>query len=510
MLQNVPWSADSFYLFPVTEYEVSKAINSLKNTNTVDCFNINTNMLKLTVDFLSPILTHLFNRCFTEGIFPEPLKIAKVTPVFKKGAKDNPENYRPITIIPMIGKVFEVIIKGRLCSFFEGRGLLCPEQFGFRSGRSTCDAVSALVGGVVEGFEGGMLTAALLYDLRKAFDCLCRESLLKKLERYGIRGVPLLLLSDYLRGRTQFVSVCENASSLELVPYGVPQGSVLGPLLFLIYINDLPRSVTSGRMVLFADDTTILVSGGDSDALERGLDSAQADITCWFSKNKLALNTNKTQKIIFSTNPHIYTGAFVNLLGVSVDDSLRWKEHVSQLCCKLSKQLYLLRQLCTILNRDVLISIYHAVFHSHITYCILIWGKSPYIEQAFRLQKKAVRIICNKRSRDSCRLLFKQLNILTLPAQYIYSLVLEIHKHRSTYLTHSDQHQYCTRYSSHLIAPALKLAISSRNIQDVKYYNRLPERVKNLNMYGFKTSVKTYLLENSFYSYKEYLDAPAW
>lgn len=500
----------SFLFSPVTAVEVHVTICNLRNSESTDCYGLGAKILKATADLIVPTLTILFNRCIDEGRFPKPFKISKVVPIFKKGSKSCPSNYRPIALIPLFGKVFESLIKERLCGYFESRGLFSRAQFGFRPSYSTYDALAGFVGGVVDGFESGQLTAGLLFDLRKAFDCVSHEILIGKLERYGIRGLPLKLFRDYLSDRYQFVSAAGGCSQTQLVRLGVPQGSILGPILFNIYINDLPDFITAGKVILFADDTSVLVSGNTRHELEMRVRSVEKEIFTWFSCNKLKINNDKTQKIMFSPNPSIYMGATVKLLGVLLDDSLRWSEHVGQLCNKLSSQIFALRRLSRLVDRDVLLVAYHALFHSHIKYCTNLWGHSTFAKQVFKQQKRAVRAMCHKGPRYSCRGLFAELKILTVSSELILSTVVQIHKSKASFTLHSDLHSYPTRGNSLIVAPALRLAASVRNSLDVHLYNKLPSVVKSLNITSFKRRVKSYLTDKVFYTCQEYLQAPSW
>lgn len=497
----------SFFLEPITETDVLCAIFSQRRSGSTDPYGITVGVLRATADVIVPSLTRLFNKCIEQGTFPGPFKVSKVVPIHKRGDVDSPENYRPIAITPLFGRVFEFILKRRLSAYFEDKDLLSDSQFGFRSSRSTCDALESFVGGVVGGFEERNLTAGLLFDLRRAFDCVSHGILINKLELYGVRGLPLMLISSYLRDRVQYVNVGNMDSEVKMVRFGVPQGSILGPLLFLIYVNDLPYYIKSARVTLYADDTSLLVSGESVQELTLRSNAAEEAVKAWFLANKLELNTDKTQNIIFSLNPRVYSGKTVKHLGVSLDDSLRWEEHVNRLCGKLSAQLFVLRRLRGVLDQRALLTAYHAVFHSRVKYCVSLYGGSVHAGRVLKLQKKALRIICNKNFRYSCRGLFKQLKILTVTSEFIYSTVVKIHARKHTYLTHSDVHHYPTRHRSELVVPAVRLTTSARNVLDVRLYNKLPENIRGMNLHNFKSKVRAYLLDSTVYTCQEFMSA---
>lgn len=197
---NIKPCTDCFFLAPVTEPEVGSAILSLKNTSSTDAFEINSRITKHTIGILAPLLTELFNRCISDDTFPDAFKIARIVPVFKSGDTRDASNYRPIAITTLFGKIFELILKERLVKYFVKHSLFNGRQFGFMKGKSTISALLYLIESVVEGFDGDDMTGAVLCDLSKAFDCVSHELLLKKMERYGIRGKPQKFFRSYLEG----------------------------------------------------------------------------------------------------------------------------------------------------------------------------------------------------------------------------------------------------------------------------------------------------------------------
>ena len=276
-----------------------------------------------------------------KGEVPSALKIAKVIPIYKKGDKGEYGNYRPISLLPTFSKIYEKIIHKRLYSYVINRSIIYESQYGFRQGHSTVNAISELIENIIEGFDKQESTLAVFLDLSKAFDTIDHSILLKKLEFYGIRGKALDWFVSYLKNRQQFVSLDGHNSETLDIKCGVPQGSVLGPLLFIIYTNDLPHTLKHSKSILFADDTNLFKTSKDISELFNHVNSDLKVITEWFYSNHLSLNTTKTHYVLFTltkhntTSQHIYLGGtlierkqYVRFLGILVDDKLSWKYHI--------------------------------------------------------------------------------------------------------------------------------------------------------------------------------------
>lgn len=225
----------NLFLEPATPSEILSVIQSLKPSNSVGSDGISTSFLKHYAPFLAEPLSELSNDILSEGVFPDELKLARVVPVHKKGSRADVGNYRPISILPSLSKIFEKLILLRL---------LHPLQFGFRRGRSTTLALMNVTEQIKRNIEAKSFTMGIFADLTKAFDMLDHDILLKRAERYGIRGAPLRLLQNYLSNRRQYVSVSGHNSDIKFLTTGGPQGSLLGPFLFLVYINDLPSYIS--------------------------------------------------------------------------------------------------------------------------------------------------------------------------------------------------------------------------------------------------------------------------
>ena len=421
---------DSFFISPCTSNEVSSLIQSLKLGKSSGPNSIPVKLLKILDTPISNDLTLLFNESFVSGIFPNNLKIAKVIPIFKKGLATLKSNYRPISLLSIFSKLLEKIMHQRLYKFLEICEVLFCMQFGFRNGHSTDHALISLTETIKSSLDKSRFGCGIFIDLQKAFDTVNHDILLKKMEHYGIRGTALNWFNSYLSNRKQFVSVNGHSSSLCDISCGVPQGSVLGPLLFLIYINDLPNSSKFFSFFLFADDTNIYCESDDLALLTRKVNKELKKVKLWLDSNKLALNIEKTNFVLFHSPQKKLTGdvrlkigkhdiqktKYVKFLGVLMDEHLSWKHHTAELCKKLSRTsgiFFKVRHYCPL---PMLVCLYNSLFSSFLNYCIAAWGLTfeSYLNPLFRLQKRVLRCIKFEPFTAPSAPIFQALKILKL------------------------------------------------------------------------------------------------
>jgi hypothetical protein len=415
-------NTNSIFMADSTADEIEKIICGLTNGKASD---IPVTVIKRTSNIISPILARHFNQLMQQGTFPSELKVGKVTPIYKKDNQELLENYRPISILPIFGKLFEKIIYRRLYSFFVSQGILHEKQFGFREGHSTSHALNYSMELVQSALKRKQHVLAIFIDLSKAFDTLDHNILLDKLLTYGIRGSAHKLISSYLTGRSQYTTAFGEDSSLLTILFGVPQGSCLGPLLFLIYINDLCNSSTSAEYVLFADDTNIFVIANSKAMAYKIANNVLSSVYLYMKTNKLHINMSKTCHMLFSPSGNrnrdshklgeLHTrrqlhALYINnilikrveetrFLGVTIDSKLSWVPHIENLQKKLKCQIGSLNRIKDNVPAHLHNELYHTLFESHLRYGITVWGHGSYskLEPLFNLQKKCLRIMFGDR-----------------------------------------------------------------------------------------------------------------
>ena len=500
----------SFTFGEITYNEVRDIINDIKNKKSSDIYGMTVTLIKTVKNIIIPPLTKLINQCISEGVFPKTLKKAIVTPIFKKGDISALSNYRPISLLPIVSKIFEKCLANKISGFFENNSLFFNGQFGFRKGRDTIQGILNLISNIYDSFEDMTYASAVLCDLSKAFDCVSHAILLGKLPYYGFCNSSIRVLKSYLEGRTQVVRVNGVLSSERVVGIGVPQGSVLGPLLFLIFINDLPLSEPIADYTLFADDTTISFSASSLRDVLQVTGEAQSRAEAWFHANQLVLNGDKTQQMVFSLRDLDNVNAdlvSVKFLGVHLDPGLKWNIHIDSVAAKLGSIAFLLRNLRECVGMETMKSAYYALFHSAMSYGILVWGGASGADRIFGLQRRVVRILAGLKYRDDCRCAFIGLNILTFPSVFILACIMHVKREEHLYLQCRDVHEYATRNRDDLVVSYCRLRRCQNRPEflAVKIFNKLPLSVRELPIKSMKERVKCFLYKNAFYSVTEYL-----
>ena len=398
----------NFLIAHVSDEDVINIIQSLPNKGTGPA-SIPLRMLKVAADLIAIPLCHIINISFSTGIFPDALKIAKVIPLHKGGSTQDENNFRPISLLSIFDKIIEKLMHKRLYHFLESHEILYKNQFGFRKSNSTIFALIEITERIKESIDNGMYGCGIFIDLKKAFDTVNHKILLSKLEHYGIRDVALKWFESYLSNRKQFVVINGEKSDFKNILCGVPQGSVLGPLLFLLYINDLPNVSNKLMFYLFADDTNIYFESKSLSQLEKVVNEELKHLSLWLKVNRLALNIQKTNFLVFrSPQKSMYLNVTIKLdnkalmqkdhikyLGVLLDENLSWKQQISNVSKKISRSVGILSKLRHYMDTLMLKGLYFSLVHSHLVYGIEVWGSAcdSDLHKLVVLQKKAVRVI---------------------------------------------------------------------------------------------------------------------
>ena len=437
--EPVPYS---FYLKPTTVDEIKSVILQMK-ISSPGHDGINIKVIKECHHIISPVLSAIINKSFIEGFFPDDLKIARITPVFKKGNRSLPENYRPISILPSFSKVFEKVMVKRLMDYFSKYSILTPYQYGFRPNSSTELAVHHLSQNIYNAIDSKMFQITVFCDFSKAFDTISHNILLNKLFNYGIRGNAHNWIKSYLTNRKQYSMYNNVSSPFTTLMCGVPQGSILGPLLFLVYINDIVRSSTKLKFLLYADDTTLFIQGNNLANISQTMNIELDKVHNWIISNELTLNTNKTQYIISSplmanvSNTVVKINNFkineVNeckFLGIIINNKLKWSSHINLLQSKISILTGIMYRIRNYVNMDCLRQIYQTLIHPHLLYCTAIWGGAykTYLDSLFITQKKLMRIMSFKNRYDHTNDIYRDLRVLKLPDILYLQTMIFVHK----------------------------------------------------------------------------------
>ena len=326
----------SLFLEPVTYNEILQVVRQFKNKRSKGVDDINMVTVKKLIHSLLVPLCHVFNLSLKNGIFPDSMKMAKVIPFYKSGNVQEFSNYRPVSLLPQFSKILEKLFYKRLLSFIEKHSILSNNQYGFRANHSTAYAITELVESITDAVDDNKYSVGVFIDLKKAFDTIDHKILLDKLEIYGIRGTVLRWIESYLCNRKQFVLYNDANSGKLLLKCGVPQGSILGPLLFILYINDICNISKLLMCILFADDTNLLYANRCPKKLQATLNSELTKLRLWFKINKLSRNIDKTNCIVFGSKCKHSIEIFIEaklitqvydtkFLGVFIDDNLTWK-----------------------------------------------------------------------------------------------------------------------------------------------------------------------------------------
>ena len=391
-----------FIFSKVSESVINKKITSLDRRKPSTYNNIPTRVLVENADIISPFLTDIYNDSVSTSKFPARLKCADITPTHKKNDRIIEDNYRPISILPSVSKVYERMMHEEIFLFVDK--FLSPSLFGFRKGFNTQQCLIVMLERWKRAIDQGKFAGALLTDLSKAFDCLNHELMIAKLEAYGFEHEALSYIYSYLTGRIQRTKVNGSFSDWADISSGVPQGSILGPLLFNIYINDIFFFLTECDIANYADDNTPYATDAKISNLLQKLYKDTSLLSRWFKNNFLQMNADKCHLLISKRdkdisiileNEIIECDTSVKLLGVTIDNNLKFTEHISKMCKKISSKLHALMRISNYMTRDKLRLVMKSFIESQFSYCPLVWMFHSRVlnNRINRLHERGLRLV---------------------------------------------------------------------------------------------------------------------
>jgi len=511
-----PPNQNSFFSEPVTSNEVALVIKNLKN-KACDLQSVPIFIYKRFSEIISPLIAKLYNLSISGGVFPDCLKVAKIVPVFKAGDPQLMNNYRPISILQTMSKIFEKLMYNKLQIFIVNNKLLSLNQFGFRKNSNTADAILQFLDAVHHSQNDKKVLMAIFIDFAKAFDTVNYEILLKKLFHLGFRGVVQDWFKSYLNNRNQYVIIEGEESQVSAVSMGVPQGSILGPLLFLIYINDMQNCMKILNLVHFADDTTAYHSNSNVNTLVNEVNSELLRLNNWLKCNRLSLNVNKTFYMLFTDRRNlnvmdvciedrvIQETSVSKFLGIQIDNKLSFCQHFENVCKSISKSVGMLRRLSYSLPYKTKISIYYALIYAKINYGVVAYGTGNKTNRKIleRLLIRAHRLVnCQSQFNGNSHkfLTFDSIFSYFTTIKLFKSLRLEQHQHfANCYRDLTPVHDYGTRFfnSAKLTPPQFSKSKCQKSFiySSIKIWNSLPEFLRNCETLEiFKKHLKDYLL----------------
>ena len=467
----------SFSFQIVQEKDILDTVKDLSSKTSCGYDNTSTQLLKLIIPSISQSISLIVNQSLNTGIFPDNLKIAKVIPLFKKGDTHTFDNYRPISLLPAISKIFEKIACKQLYKYFTDHKLLYENQYGFRKDHSTELASLEISDRILHDLDNSKIPISVFLDLSKAFDTLDHSILTTKLKYYGINGTALEWFRSYLSNRKQFVDFNGTYSTMSSINTGVPQGSILGPLLFIIYINDIHEASDKFHAIVYADDTNLLNSlctfdttanrnSYNKTTISQNINLELDKIHEWLVINKLSLNVKKTTYMLFHhrqksiehllpslkiKNCDIARVSSFNFLGLNLDEHMSWNSHINKVSNRISRSLGVMNRIKRFLPTYALKLMYNSLILPHLQYSILTWGYKA--DRLIKLQKRAVRIVTCSKYNSHTDPLFRKLNILKLTDIFVLCNLKFYFKyeggtlpHYFTHMFQEHQHAYFTRH----------------------------------------------------------------
>ncbi len=513
----------TFSIPAITTNYVAKQLLKLDVSKAKGMDNISPFFLKSSARIIAPSLTHILNLSLSKGVFPQTWKCAKVTPLHKKGAKDEVDNYRPISVLSCISKIIERHVHDTLYSFLNDNSLLFEGQSGFRPQHSCATALTHMMDSWLAALDSGNMVGVAFVDLSKAFDSVNHNILASKLRSYGCSSQTVNWFKAYLSGRSQVVHVKGHMSSEESIACGVPQGSILGPLLFLLFVNDLHLHITKCDVNLYADDTNIYAIGKTVAEIQANLTEDMSVLSQWCVDNSLNINFVKTMCMLISTsqkrthlddttlhvnvnNVEIPMCTSQKLLGVYVNEVFDWSDNVKEVSKRLNYRLVVLKKIKKYLPEKARIAYCNGCILPHLDYCSTIWGSTTKanMDKILRLQKRAARMIYDDYVSPSAEL-FVKLKWLPLANRFNHNKAVLVYKclhdlvppYMRNIFTYQSNVRYSLRSEAHsdLVVPKPRIEMyrQSFSYSGAKIWNSLPASIRQSDSLAkFKKSSTTF------------------
>ena len=535
--KNIP---NSFVFHRVTPTELELEVMLIPLKKSYGLYSCPARVLKCARHILCSPLADIINKSVETGIYPDKLKHAKIIPIFKSDDETEVSNYRPISLLSIFNRIFEKMMSIRLKNFLQKHDVLYQNQYGFRENHSTKHAILDLVNQIQINMGQSKYTCGIFIDLRKAFDTVNHSILLRKLQHYGIRGIVKDWFSSYLLNRIQTTQIGNDISEKNRLLTGVPQGSVLGPLLFLIYINDIYNSSDKLQFYLHADDTNLLYADKSLRSLESIVNGELANIYNWLTANKLSLNIKKSNFVIFhsyqkridyqvelkmfdnqlNTFISLESKNYVKYLGLLIDSGLTWKYHIDYITTKISKLVGVIAKLRHFVPTSTTLNIYNSLILPHITYGINVWGQAAkvHLNKILKLQKCVLRIINFGQYRSHAIPFFISANVLPVNMLYFKSVSMLMHdvfnnkapaNISNLFTPVREVNTYNTRFSS--ISNFYVRNSHTNNFKNsfsragVRIWNSIPDNLRNISKRRFRKKLHE-ILFSIFIEEDDYVD----
>lgn len=529
MKENEENKHPPFRLKEITEENVSETLKKMNPHKANDIYKIQPRIIKDMTPFLSPILSKLFNKAIKENEYPDALKSTKAIEIYKAKDKTLPENYRPISLLPIIAKTLDTIINTQLMQHLLQHNMLSPTQYAFRPKSNCTMALQTIIDEIIKQKTQKHPTLAIYVDLSKAYDTVSHDRLISKLKNeFNFTAETTQFFQSYLTNRQQSLHTQHATSSTRIISHGIPQGSTLSPTLFILYINNIIKTVPKSKVYTYADDTTLIISAHTLDELKSLAQSELNNLIKYFHINNLVPNSTKTNYTVFYPREHTDIQLKVNeqsierhrearLLGLMVQDKLKHDQTIITIIRKLQPMLQKFRYANKFLSTRVMVQQYYTHVYSHLTGTITIWGSDKpnctRIQPLIRTQKRFIRLIKNLPPREHTSPIMKELEILSIPNIYTLRMCTEAHPHmhdnaiqnlpeNNHHYTRVDQiHTYPTRHSlqGYRYIPNERqnpeLNVSHFTKQYIRVWNKLPKTLRDIpKLETFKTELKRHLL----------------